>query len=58
MIVTGDVAMNNYSYYIALLALIVIGFVVVKKVAGCLIKSIITLVLVAAAIAIYWFWFR
>lgn len=58
MIVTGNVAMNNYSYYIALLALIVIGFVVVKKVAGCLIKSIITLVLVAAAIAIYWFWFR
>lgn len=58
MIVTGNIAMNNYSYYIALLALIVIGFVVVKKVAGCLIKSIITLVLVAAAIAIYWFWFR
>ena len=44
---------TNITYYIALLILIVIGFVVVKKVASCLIKSIITLVLVAIAVALY-----
>lgn len=49
---------SNITYYIALLALIVIGFVVVKKMASCLIKSILTLVLVAIAAAVYWFYFR
>ena len=49
---------SDIVYYIALLALIVIGFVVVKKMASCLIKSIVTIVLVAIAVAIYWFYFR
>lgn len=49
---------SNITYYIALLALIVIGFVVVKKMASCLIKSILTIVLVAIAAAVYWFYFR
>ena len=49
---------SDITYYIALLALIVIGFVVVKKMASCLIKSIFTLVLVAIAAAVYWFYFR
>ncbi|MDE5571028.1 MAG: sulfate transporter [Prevotella sp.] len=49
---------SDITYYIALLALIVIGFVVVKKMASCLIKSIFTLVLVGIAAAVYWFYFR
>lgn len=49
---------SNITYYIALLALIVIGFVAVKKMASCLIKSILTIVLVAIAAAVYWFYFR
>lgn len=49
---------SNITYYIALLALIVIGFVVVKKMASCLIKSILTIVLVAIAAAVYWLYFR
>lgn len=49
---------SDITYYIALLALIVIGFVVVKKMASCLIKSIFTIVLVAIAVAVYWFYFR
>ena len=46
------------EYYIALLALIVIGFVVLKKVASCMIKSIVTLVLIAAMVAIWYFYLR
>lgn len=49
---------SSITYYIALLALVIIGVLVVKKVASCMIKSIVTLVLIAAAIAIYWLYFR
>jgi hypothetical protein len=49
---------TNITYYIALLVLIIIGFVVVKKVASCLVKSIFTIVLLAIAIAIYYFYLR
>ncbi len=49
---------SNFTYYIALLALIIIGFVVIKKVASCLLKSIITIILVAIGVAIYYFYFR
>ena len=49
---------TNITYYIALLILIVIGFVVVKKVASGLIKSIITLVLVAIAVALYFLYLK
>jgi len=49
---------SNVTYYIALLALIIIGVIAVKKIAGCLIKSIIALVLTAIAVAIYWFYLR
>lgn len=50
--------MQNITYYIAILLMIIIGFVVVKKVAGCLIRSIITLVLIAIIIAIYWLYLK
>ena len=49
---------GNIIYYIMLLALIVIGFLVVKKVASCMIKSIVTIVLIVIAVAIYWLYLR
>ncbi len=52
------IKMENLTYYLAILALIIIGFLVVKKVASCLVKSIVTIVLVAAAVAIYWLYLR
>jgi len=50
--------MENLTYYLAVLALIIIGVLVVKKVAGCLIKTVITIVLIAAGVAIYYFYLR
>lgn len=50
--------MDNLSYYIAMLALIIIGFILVKKVASCLIKSIITIILAVVAAAIYWLYLK
>lgn len=49
---------TNITYYIALLALVVIGFVVVKKVASCLIRSIITIVLIAIGVAVYYLYLK
>ena len=50
--------MENLTYYIALLALILIGFIVVKKVASCMIKSIVTIVLILVAAALYWLYLK
>lgn len=49
---------SNLTYYLALMALIIIGVIVAKKVVGCLIKSVITLILTAIGIAIYWCYLR
>jgi hypothetical protein len=49
---------NNIGYYLALLALIIIGFIVVKKVASCMIKSIVGIVLLLAAATIYWLYLK
>ena len=49
---------GNSSYYLALLALIIIGVLVVKRVASCLVKTIVTLILVAIGVAIYYYNFR
>ncbi len=49
---------TNITYYIALLVLIIIGFVVIKKVASCLLKSIFTIILIAIGVAIYWVYLR
>ena len=49
---------SNFISYIALLLLIVIAFLVIKKVASCLIKSIVTIVLIAAGVAIYYLYLR
>ena len=46
---------GNFSYYMALLALIIIGVLVVKRVASCLVKTIVTLILVAIGVAIYYY---
>ena len=50
--------MENITYDIAILALIIIGILVAKKIAGCLIKSVITIILLAIAAAIYWYYLR
>lgn len=44
---------SNLAYYIAILALIIIGVIAVKKIAGCIIKSVVILILLALAAFIY-----
>lgn len=49
---------SNFTYYLALLALIIIGVLVAKKIASCLVKTIITLILIAVGVAIYYYYLR
>ena len=49
---------NNIGYYLFALAVIIVAFLVVKRVASCLIKSIVTLVLVAVLAFIYYYYIR
>ncbi len=48
--------MSDYIHYIIILVLIVVGFLAIKKVASCLIKSIISIVVIAG-IALAWWYF-
>ena len=47
-----------FTYYLAILALIIIGVLVVKRIASCLVKTIITLILIALGVAIYYYFLR
>lgn len=50
--------LGNFTYYLALLALIIIGVLVAKRIASCLVKTIITLILIAIGVAIYWYFLK
>ncbi len=49
---------GNFTYYVVALLMIVIGFVVFKKVAGCMIRTVVTFVLVAILATLYYLYFR
>lgn len=46
--------MDDFGYYIFALVVLVVGFLIVKKVATCLIKTIIGIVVLAILAGIYW----
>ena len=46
--------MDDFGYYIFALVVLVVGFLIVKKVAICLIKTIIGIVVLAILVGIYW----
>ncbi len=43
----------NFAYYIFALLAIIVGFLIVKKITSCLLKSIIMLVIIAILIFLY-----
>lgn len=48
----------DFTYYIYVLIAIVLGVFIVKKVASCMIKAVLTSILVATLIIIYYLFFR
>ncbi len=49
--------MENFGYYIFCLVAVVVAFIVVKKITGCLIKTAILVAIVVALAAIYYMYF-
>ena len=50
--------MENIGYYIFILVAIIVAFLIIKKVASCLIRSIVLIVLAAVLGYIYWMYLR
>ena len=46
--------MDDFGYYIFALVVLVVGFLIVKKVATCLVKTIIGILVLAILASIYW----
>ena len=46
--------MDDFGYYIFALVVLVVGFLIVKKVATCLVKTIIGIVVLAILAGMYW----
>ena len=49
---------SNFVYYVICLLAVVIGFLFVKKVASCLIKSVVMFAIIAILALIYFVYFR
>ena len=46
--------MDDFGYYIFALVVLVVGFLIVKKVATCVVKTIIGILVLAILAGIYW----
>ena len=46
--------MGDFGYYIFALVVLIVGFLVVKKVATCLIKTVVNVIVLAILAGIYW----
>ncbi len=46
--------MDDFGYYIFALVVLVVGFLIVKRVATCLVKTIIGILVLVILAGIYW----
>lgn len=46
--------MNDFGYYALALVVLVVGLLIVKKVATCMIKTLVAVVMVAVLAVLYW----
>jgi len=49
---------NNLGFYLLALLAVIIGVTVIKKVASCLVRTVVLLVLMAALAALYYLYLR
>ena len=47
-------AMDNFLYYAFALVVLVVGLFILKKVATCMIKMVVCVIMIAVLFAIYW----
>lgn len=49
---------SNFAYYIYCIIALIVGFVVVKKIASCLIRSVVSGIVLAILIALYYMYMK
>ena len=50
--------MGNIGYYAAMLGAIIIAFLIIKRVVSCMVRTVVTLVLIAVLAYIYYMYLR
>ena len=50
--------MENFGYYIFCIIALIVGIFVIKKVAGCLMKTIFFIIIIAVLVACYYLFFK
>lgn len=49
---------NNIGFYLFALAAIIVAFILIKRVASCLIKSVVAIIMVVVLAFIYFYYIR
>lgn len=49
---------SNFAYYIFCILAVVIGFLIVKRIASCMIKTVVAVIIIAAIAAIYFMYIK
>lgn len=50
--------MESFGYYIFCIIAIIVGFLIIKKITGCMIKTLIALVVAALLAAVYYLYLK
>lgn len=50
--------MDSFGYYIFCIIAIIVGFLIIKKITGCMIKTLIALVVAALLAAVYYLYLK
>ncbi len=50
--------MDNFGYYVFCIIAFVVAFFLIKKIAGCMIKTVIMAIVVAVLAAVYYLYFK
>lgn len=54
----NKIDMENLVYYVVALLMVIIGIVLIKKMAGCLVRAVVAFVLMALLAILYYKFFR
>ena len=49
--------MSDFGYYAFALIVLIVGLIILKKVATCMVKTVVTVIVIAVLLGAYWLYF-
>ena len=49
--------MSNFAYYAFALIVLIVGLMILKKVATCMVKMVVAFIMIAMLLGVYWLYF-